>query len=460
MLCGHFGVCEPAFAVSTAHSVLPACTARACTAHARADALHAVCYGPRLSRSTTAARRSGRLEQRRVSAESAKTAITQAMLLRCRAISSTQPSPPAAEDDGAKLSHKYTSQKSVNAVTKPDYIVRTRETLSNRCAGADSAMWETMQQEARAAAEEEPLLASFMFATVLNHRSLQSALAFHLANKLASNAIPATQLMRLFTDFMAGEDGDVIATEIQQDLLAVVERDPACNKFIDCLCYYKGFLALEAHRIAHALWKAGRVAVAYHLQSQVSKALQVDIHPAAVIGPGAFLDHATGVVIGETARIGKNVSMLHHVTLGGSGKKHGVRHPQIGDGVLIGAGATLLGNVSVGEGAQIGACSLVLENVPAHSTVVGVPAKVVLRGDKTASQVVPALDMKHERCIENQADAANGTDKQSHRKIDQVNHAPAPDTMFASALRHDAPQIHSDDNGKPPAASEVSSPDI
>jgi serine O-acetyltransferase len=285
--------------------------------------------------------------------------------------------------------------------------------------------WELLRCEARTAAAEEPLLASFMFATVLNHRSLQSALAFHLANKLASPAIPATQLMRLFADVFAGEvqlaggakderlegtgrDAHLAAKmdhHLRLDLLAVMERDPACTRFIDCLCYFKGFHALQAYRVSHELWLSGKVALAYHLQSQVSKELQVDIHPAAVIGPGAFFDHATGVVIGETCTIGKNVSMLHQVTLGGSGSKHGIRHPQIGDGVLIGAGATLLGNISIGNFAQIGAGSLVLEDVPENSTVVGVPARIVSRTDASgvAGKVVPALDMKHDRCLGEEA---------------------------------------------------------
>jgi serine O-acetyltransferase len=308
---------------------------------------------------------------------------------------------------------------------KTRYVLRMREVFRERCVGSDGdAFWDAMQAEARAAAAEEPLLASFMFATILNHRSLESALAYHLANKLASHAIPATQLMRLFTEAMSIESCKLKSC-LQQDILAVMERDPACTRFIDCLCYYKGFHALQAHRIAHAFWKSGRVALSYHLQSQVSKELQVDIHPAAEIGPGAFFDHATGVVIGETVTIGRNVSMLHHVTLGGSGKKHGVRHPQIGDGVLIGAGAILLGNISVGNGAQIGACSLVLEDVPDHSTVVGVPAKVVFRGDASslASKVVPALDMDHERCIQLPESHTNTTASSSS---DATTRVPAP----------------------------------
>lgn len=276
---------------------------------------------------------------------------------------------------------------------KRRYISRLRETLSHRCAHAEDAFWSAMQAEARHAAEGEPLLASFLFATVLNHRTLNHALAFHLANKLASPVMPSTMLMRLFQDVT--KDDEQFCESVRLDLLAVMERDPACTRFIDALLYFKGFHALQAHRVAHKLWKQGRIPLAYHLQSQVSKELQVDIHPAAEIGPAAFFDHATGVVIGETAVIGRNVSILHHVTLGGSGKMHGDRHPKIGEGVLIGAGATLLGNVTVGDGVHIGACSLVLEDIPAGATVVGVPAKVV----KRQGVAVPALDMKHERCL-------------------------------------------------------------
>lgn len=268
--------------------------------------------------------------------------------------------------------------------------------------GSHDALWQVIQEEARAAAEEEPLLASFLFATILNHRSLHSALAFHLANKLSSPTMPSTMLMRLFQVAMDSEPSFCCC--LRADLISVMERDPACTRFIDALLYFKGFHALQAYRVAHVLWKQERAPLAYHLQSQVSKELQVDIHPAAVIGEGFFIDHATGIVIGETAVIGKRVSMLHHVTLGGSGKKHGDRHPKLGDGVLVGAGATLLGNVKVGDGVQIGACSLVLEDIPAYATVVGVPAKVVGR----QGMAVPAMDMKHERCLPGCTDKRHG----------------------------------------------------
>lgn len=270
-------------------------------------------------------------------------------------------------------------------------------TDANEQGDVDDAMWSAMQLEARNAAEEEPLLASFLFATVLNHESLSVALAFHLANKLKSGTMPSTLLMRLFLDVL-NTDPDLVQC-MRQDLLAVMERDPACTRLIDALLYFKGFHALQSYRIAHSLISLqSRSSLAYHLQSQVSKIFQVDIHPRAIIGSGAFIDHATGVVIGETAVIGKNCSMLHHVTLGGSGKFHGDRHPKLGDGVLIGAGATILGNVKIGHGVQIGACSLVLSDIADYATVVGVPAKLV--GRQKAG--IPSLTMKHEECIESQ----------------------------------------------------------
>lgn len=326
---------------------------------------------------------------------------------------------------------------------KDEYICALRATLGLDGGGwatqppalaATDLFWQSMQAEARAAASKEPLLASFLFNSVLNHRTLGSALAFHLANKLASAAMPATLLVEVCREALAGgaaassghpalgwatslgaDPGAAAAAAsaaaaaaamdrtLRLDLLAVMERDPACTQLIDALLYFKGFHALQAHRVAHALWTTDRRPLAYFLQSQVSKRLQVDVHPAAVVGAGAFWDHATGLVIGETAVLGNNVSLLHSVTLGGSGKKHGVRHPRLGDGVLVGAGATLLGPVKVGAGAQVGACSLVLEDVAPHVTVVGVPAKVV----GVPGVAVPALHMRHERCVEAEAQLAS-----------------------------------------------------
>lgn len=295
--------------------------------------------------------------------------------------------------------------------SKRRYISSIRLSLHSQCAQVEDKFWAAMQEEARHAAEEEPLLASFLFATLLNHPTLHSALAFHLANKLASPAMPSTMLMRMFETVM--DEAPEFCTGVRRDLLAVMERDPACTRFIDALLYYKGFHALQAYRIAHLLWKQHRTPLAYHLHSQVSKELQVDIHPAAVIGSGVFFDHATGIVIGESATIGDDCSFLHHVTLGGSGKKHGDRHPKLGNGVLVGAGATLLGNVRVGDGAQIGACSLVLEDVPANATVVGVPSRVV--GSPGVS--APALDMKHERCLPGCTDETHGHRSDESKEI-------------------------------------------
>ncbi|CAN8075277.1 unnamed protein product [Agarophyton chilense] len=290
-----------------------------------------------------------------------------------------------------------------------------------------------MQEEARQAAADEPLLASFLFATVLNHASLHQALAFHLANKLASPAMPSTILMRVFQDSMSSSVQ--FCESVRADLLAVMERDPACTRFIDALLYFKGFHALQAHRVAHILWGQGRMPLAYHLQSQVSKELQVDMHPAARIGSGVFVDHATGIVIGETAVIGNNCSLLHHVTLGGTGKKHGERHPKLGEGVLVGAGATLLGNISVGDGVQIGACSLVLEDVPAHATVVGVPAKLVSR--QGVGVGVPALDMMHERCLPGCTDHTHGHGvSDSGNSASTADAAKGDEAVTGAMLRH------------------------
>jgi serine O-acetyltransferase len=202
----------------------------------------------------------------------------------------------------------------------------------------------------------------------LNHKSLEAALSFHLANKLASPTISSTLLMELFRDAL--EDSREFRRACRRDLIAVKERDPACTYLLEAFLYFKGYHALEAYRVSHWLWSHDRKAMAYFLHSQITKELHIDIHPGARIGQGVFIDHGTGIVIGETAIVGDDVSMLHHVTLGGSGKKYGDRHPIVHDGVLLGAGATILGRIEIGEHSQIGACSLVLNDVPSYSTVV------------------------------------------------------------------------------------------
>ncbi|WP_157209771.1 serine O-acetyltransferase [Marinimicrobium agarilyticum] len=248
-------------------------------------------------------------------------------------------------------------------------------------------LWSSIRTEAQAASEEEPALASFYHATILNHDSFASAMSFHLANKLDSQAVPAMMIREVFELAMA-RDADIEAA-MRADIYAHCERDPACEKFSTPFLFFKGFHALQAHRFAHHLWQRGRRALALYLQNQISEAFGVDIHPGARIGRGIMIDHATGVVIGETAVIGDDVSMLHSVTLGGAGRSSGDRHPKVGRGVLISTGAKLLGNIQIGDCAKIGAGSVVLDSVPAHTTVAGVPATVV--GHPKGE--VPARDM-------------------------------------------------------------------
>ncbi len=251
-------------------------------------------------------------------------------------------------------------------------------------------IWQTIRDETRSQAEGEPALASFLHATILNHTSLEAALSFHLANKLASPAISALQIREIIESALA--ENPCIGQAVRADIQAVYERDPACDSFAIPFLYLKGFHALEAYRVAHYLWNKGRTSMAYFLQSHIAVTFGVDIHPAAKIGKGVMLDHATGIVIGETTVIEDDVSILQGVTLGGTGKASGDRHPKIRRGVLISAGAKILGNIEIGEGAKVGAGSVVLKAVPAHTTVVGVPAEIVGK-PQTES---PALNMNHE----------------------------------------------------------------
>lgn len=250
-------------------------------------------------------------------------------------------------------------------------------------------LWETIRDEARITARQEPILASFLHASLLNHRDLGSALSFTLAGKLDGATVPAMVVREVVE---AAIDADpVLLDRVRADLLAVRERDPACPGYSVPLLYFKGFQAIQAYRIAHALWRDGREALALFLQSRIAEVYAVDIHPAARIGQGILLDHATGLVVGETAVVEDNVSMLQGVTLGGTGKESGDRHPKVRAGVLIGAGAKILGNIEIGAGAKIGAGSVVLESVPAHCTVVGVPARVVCQ----CREREPARSMDH-----------------------------------------------------------------
>lgn len=236
-------------------------------------------------------------------------------------------------------------------------------------------LFNTIKQEALSALELDPALNVLFQSTILKHNSLSDMIAGRVAARLSTRELNEETLFQIFVEQIGKIEQleDIIA----RDISAVFHRDPACNRFMEPVLYLKGFLAIEAHRFAHSLWHAGRKDLALFLQGRSSCVFQTDIHPAAKMGRGIFLDHATGLVVGETAVIGNDVSMLQGVTLGGTGKESGDRHPKIGHGVLIGAGAKVLGNITVGDCSKIAACSVVLKPVEAYSTVAGVPAKVV-----------------------------------------------------------------------------------
>ena len=241
--------------------------------------------------------------------------------------------------------------------------------------GLSPRVWPSLRSEAQQVARDEPSLASLLNAVIIRHGDLAAALSYQLARKLGDQELRAMSLREVAQEAYAADPS--IVTDAEADLRAVFERDPACKGFVQPFLHFKGFQALQTHRVSHWLWQSGREALAFYLQSRMSELFQVDIHPAATIGSGAFFDHGTGIVIGETAVIGENVSMLHGVTLGGTGAEQGDRHPKIGNGVLLGAGAKVLGNIKVGDFAKIASGSVVLKDVPAHCTAAGVPARLV-----------------------------------------------------------------------------------
>ena len=249
------------------------------------------------------------------------------------------------------------------------------------------AIWTEIRLEAERDAAREPILAGFLRDSVLRHSCLESALASLLAAKLDGPALPAMALRDLIGAALDEDPGIVVS--VRADLQAVMKRDPACRGYSQPLLYFKGFHAIQAYRIAHHYWATDHEPLALYLQSRISEVFAVDIHPGARIGKGIMFDHATSVVIGATAVVEDDFSMLHEVTLGGTGREGGDRHPKIRRGVMIGAGAKVLGNIVVGEGAKIGAGSVVLHDVPPHSTVAGGPAKVV----SFPPESFPALEM-------------------------------------------------------------------
>jgi serine O-acetyltransferase len=249
-------------------------------------------------------------------------------------------------------------------------------------------IWSEIRKEAQAAMTAEPALGSFIYATVSSHDRLEDAICHRLAQRLDHSDVDPVLINQTFLSVLGAHQD--LAAVFRADLAAVFDRDPACNRYLEPLLYFKGFHALVSHRFANALWHDGRRDFALFLQSQCSRTFNVDIHPAARFGQGIMIDHATGIVVGETAVVGNNCSFLHGVTLGGSGKESGDRHPKIGDNVLVGAGAKILGNIMVGEGSRIAAGSVVLADVPPHVTMAGVPAKVV----GSAGCAEPALEME------------------------------------------------------------------
>jgi serine O-acetyltransferase len=250
-------------------------------------------------------------------------------------------------------------------------------------------IWEAVIADARAILAAEPALASLVVSTILSYDRFEEALAHRLAERLDHSDVSADLIRQAFGEALQARPE--IGAEARADLAATFERDPACHRAIEPLLYFKGFQAIQTYRFAHALWQLGRPDFALYLQSRSSQVFQIDINPLARIGRGIMLDHGTGVVIGETAVVGDHVSIMQGVTLGGTGKSDKDRHPKIGDGVLIGAGAIVLGNIAVGECARIAAGSVVVKEVPPHVTVAGVPAKIV--GEAGCAQ--PALVMDH-----------------------------------------------------------------
>ncbi len=250
--------------------------------------------------------------------------------------------------------------------------------------------WDIIREKAITIADRESALKPLLDETVLERSSFAECLTYRLTRKLVNHAASITVLHDTFMECFSNEL--TLQQKVAFDMNAVCERDPACPDSLTPLLYFKGFQALICYRISHHLWQNGRTEFALYLQSLISETFAVDIHPAARIGYGILLDHATGFVAGETTVIENNVSILHEVTLGGTGKDRGDRHPKVRSGVLLGAGAKILGNVEIGEGARVGAGSVVLNSVPPHTSVAGVPAKII----GATKDVSPALGMCHQ----------------------------------------------------------------
>ena len=240
---------------------------------------------------------------------------------------------------------------------------------------SSEAFWFALKNESTLVCEKEPMLASYLHACVQSHHNFETSLSFILSNKISDDVMPAIAVNEMFNEAYMLNPSMVEAAVA--DAQAIVARDAAVSSYLTVVIHFKGFQALQVHRLAHYLWQKGRKELALFMQSRNSEVFSVDIHPAAKIGKGVMFDHATGIVIGETAVVENNVSILQEVTLGGTGSESGDRHPKVREGVMIGSGAKILGNIEIGRGSKVGAGSVVLNNVPPCVTVVGVPAKIV-----------------------------------------------------------------------------------
>lgn len=245
-------------------------------------------------------------------------------------------------------------------------------------------IWSALRTQAEQLTQSEPELASFAHATILKHERLEEALSFHLARKIGNEDLSPMLVRETFEEAFAADPE--IGCAVRADLSAVYQRDPACHSYVQAFLFFKGFHALQSYRVAHWLWKNGREVMAYFFQNRMSDLFGVDIHPATRIGRGIMIDHATGVVIGETAMVEDDVSIMQGVTLGGTGKESGDRHPKVRRGVLLSMGVKVLGNIEIGEYSRIGAGSVVLKSIPPHTTAVGVPARIVGKASERPSQ--------------------------------------------------------------------------
>jgi serine O-acetyltransferase len=271
----------------------------------------------------------------------------------------------------SSLHHKY----ELPEMDMPNTSKENTVVAKTGAIGSVDPVWRAVRKEAQAIVESEPMLATFIYSTVLNQNGLEAAVIHRICERLHNRDVPADTIRNAFEDFL---DSDSDWPEIlRTDIAAVFDRDPACQRLIEPILYFKGFHAIQTHRLAHWSWHSGRKDLALYLQSRSSQVFQTDINPQAKLGRGLFMDHATGVVIGETAVVGDDVSILHGVTLGGTGKEGSDRHPKIDNGVLIGAGATVLGNIRIGHCSRIAAGSMVIKEVEHNVTVAGVPARVV-----------------------------------------------------------------------------------